>query len=196
MLTIAWDVDDVLNDFTRTWFETHWLPEHPACSLSYQAMAQNPPAALLGVSLDEYRASIDAFRLSEKFTRMVPSREVGEWFRVHGASFRHLALTAVPLTTASASAGWVMRHFGSWIRTFHVVPSPRKTDTAPSYDRSKKDFLKWFGKVDIFVDDSEENLVGCDALGVRGIVFPRPWNKSLWTVAQTLHSLGETASCK
>ena len=35
MLTIAWDVDDVLNDLMGAWLKDAWLPAHPECTLAY-----------------------------------------------------------------------------------------------------------------------------------------------------------------
>lgn len=194
MLTLAWDVDDVLNDLMRTWLETHWLPAHPGCSVRYEEIVRNPPSEILGVSLEDYLASLDVFRLSGDFERMPPSKEVLGWFSTYGHLFRHIAVTAVPLKAASVSAAWVMRHFGPWIRTFHVVPSPRKTDDIPLYDGSKQDFLRRLGGVDYFIDDSEENISGREELGAQGILFPRPWNRSLMTITQTLGTLTEASS--
>ncbi len=50
MKTIVWDIDDVLNDLTRAWFETAWLPAHRECRLTYEELKVNPPHELLGTS--------------------------------------------------------------------------------------------------------------------------------------------------
>ena len=42
MKTIAWDVDDVLNDCMRTWFERTWLPAHPGCAVGLRATRGEP----------------------------------------------------------------------------------------------------------------------------------------------------------
>ncbi|HOW58280.1 MAG TPA: hypothetical protein PLO78_00990 [Candidatus Omnitrophota bacterium] len=194
MITIAWDVDDVLNDLMRVWFDEKWKIEHPECGVQYETITKNPPPELLGISLEEYRASLDEFRLSGKYKELTPVAEVLKWFEACGHLFRHIAVTAVPIKAASVSADWVMCHFGTWIRTFHMVPSPRKTDSIPQYDQNKIDFLKWFGKVDVFMDDCEANIVGCAQAGIKGIVFPRPWNGNRSTVSQVLHSLGSLPS--
>ncbi|MBU6392007.1 MAG: hypothetical protein KGQ83_07190 [Planctomycetes bacterium] len=177
MLTIAWDVDDVLNDLMRSWFEQQWSPDHPECTLRYEDIKENPPHELLGVSSAEYLCSLDKFRLSEGFQNIPPVLEVMEWFLEHGASFRHIVVTATPLIAAPASAAWVMRHLGEWIRTFHFIPSKRQDKDIPKYDESKADFLKWLGRADVFVDDNEENLEGVEKLGMKCILIPRPWNR-------------------
>jgi 5'(3')-deoxyribonucleotidase len=175
--TIAWDVDDVLNDLMQSWFEQKWLTDHPECAMLYEDIAENPPARLLNTSLDRYLRSLDEFRLSYMYQQMFPVKEVMNWFVKNGSSFRHIALTAVPLIAASASAQWVFNHFGAWIRTFHFVPSKREGEEAQEYDNDKGDFLKWIQKVDVLVDDSLTNIKAAESAGIKGIILPRPWNK-------------------
>ncbi|MFC1957444.1 hypothetical protein ACFLX0_01310 [Chloroflexota bacterium] len=189
MKTIAWDVDDVLNDLMRTWLERFWMPAHPDCPIGYEQVSENPPHSLLGVSLPEYQASLDDFRLSESAKEMPPVPEVLAWFQRHGVSFRHMALTATPLSTAPTSAAWVMRHFGRWIRSFHVVPSPRQGEHLPAYDQSKEDFLRRWHEVDILVDDNPLSVAVAQALGIQTILWPRPWNQSRLTLAEALAAL-------
>ena len=189
MRTIAWDVDDVLNDLMRSWLEQRWLPSHPNCSLRYEDIVENPPHRLFGVSLDEYLTSLDAFRLSGAAGRLPPVAAVLAWFHQYGEHFRHIALTATPLCSVPVSAGWVTRHFGPWIRSFNFVPSKREGECIPMYDRTKSDYLRWWGKVDILVDDSAVNVEAARALGIRAILMPRPWNQSRLTIAETLEYL-------
>lgn len=138
--TIAWDVDDVLNDLMREWFTRAWLPAHPRCMVTYDALSANPPHEILGATREEYLRSLDAFRLQHARS-LAPSAIVRAWLEANGTRYRHLALTATPLHTAPISAAWVMEHFGRWIRTFAVIPSPRAFDTSPKYDASKSDYL-------------------------------------------------------
>ena len=189
MKTIAWDVDDVLNDLMQTWFEHHWLSAHPECLVSYDRISENPPYSLLGVSLSEYLASLDEFRLSAIAREMSPVPEVLAWFRQYGEHFRHIALTATSLHGAPASAAWVMRHFGRWLRSFHVIPSPREGEQIPAYDRTKEDFLRWYGRVDILIDDNPFNVAAAQALDIQTILIPRPWNQSRLTLAEALDAL-------
>jgi len=191
--TIVWDVDDVLNALMRTWFDRWWVPSHPDCPIGYDQISGNPPHELLGVSRSEYLASLDDFRLSEIAREMAPVPEILTWFRQYGDRFRHVALTAAPLRTAPASAAWVMRHFGRWIRSFHVIPSPRQGEQIPVYDQSKEDFLRWWGKGDILVDDSPLNVTSAQSLGIRAVLMPRPWNQSQLTLGETLAVLTRLA---
>lgn len=187
--TVIWDVDDVLNDMMRTWFERAWLPHHPECPLVYDQITENPPHVLLGVTLQEYLASLDQFRFSRIAREMSPLPETMEWFQLHGAHFRHMALTAAPIPASPVSAAWVMHHFGRWIRSYHVVPSARHHRTSPAYDLTKGDFLRWLGKGDIFVDDSIQNVDAAKSLGFRVLLMPRPWNGSPMTIPEALESL-------
>jgi len=189
MLTIVWDVDDVLNDLMKTWFERCWVPSHLDCPMSYNEMFENPPHGLLGVSKSEYLASLDEFRLSEIAREMMPVPEVLAWFHQYGDHFRHIALTTTPLRTAPVSAAWVMHHFGRWIRSFHLVPSPRQGEQIPVYDQSKEEFLRWWGKGDILVDDSPSNVALAQALGIQGVIIPHPWNQSQLTLTEVLDVL-------
>lgn len=179
MLTIAWDVDDVLNHLMRSWFEA-WRGDRPACAVRYEDLRQNPPEALLGISRVAYLRSLDRFRL-ERFATLAPDPAVLSWFHRHGHRFRHLAITATPLVSAPASAAWVMRHFGSWIRSFNVVPSPRDDEDFPAHEASqgptsKGEMLAQLGRIDVLVDDDPHNLAGAQAVGILGVLMPRPWN--------------------
>ena len=188
MRTVVWDVDDVLNDLMYQWFMRAWLPEHPDCRTEYTGLSENPPHAALGVAREEYLASMDAFRKTNAGIHLTPNAEVLEWFAAHGSRFRHIALTARPLETAPEVAAWVMRHFGAWIRCFGVVPT-RPGEGIPMYDRGKGDFLRWLGKGDVFVDDTEENLKQAGELGFKTLTWPQPWNSSKQSSARTLAKL-------
>jgi hypothetical protein len=175
--TVVWDVDDVLNDLTRAWFEAWWrpLPGTPE-GLRYEDLTENPPCSLLGVTKADYLESLDAFRRSPEAERLQPEPEVLAWFREHGSRCRHVALTAVPLCAAGCSARWVFSHFGSWIRTFSLVPSPRGGVTAPTYDGDKIQHLGWLQRGDVLVEDQPVTVRDASAIGIPGVLMPRPWN--------------------
>ncbi len=154
MSLIVWDIDDVLNDLMKVWFEQHWLPCHPECPLRYDKIVDNPPHQLLGISEGEYLESLDEFRASEAARTMRPNPEILDWFQTHGARHRHLALTSRPLASMPAAAEWLFLHFGGYIRTVSVVPS-RLEAGLPAGDVTKGDFLKWLGKDAVLVDDNE-----------------------------------------
>jgi len=186
MKTIAWDVDDVLNDLMLMWFKQKWVVNHRDCRLKYEELIENPPHRLLGVGLNDYLNSLDKYRFSALYQQIEPVKEVIGWFSKYGNRVRHIALTAVPLNAAPASSQWVFRHFGKWIRTFHFVPSKRDRQYIPEYDGDKSSFLKWFSKVDVLIDDSSANISAAEGIGIKGILWPRPWNDSKLTTSETL----------
>jgi FMN phosphatase YigB (HAD superfamily) len=192
MLTIVWDVDDVLNDLMAAWFSEEWLPVHPECALCYADLRENPPHRVLGIEKREYLASLDSFRLSPKASAMKPNAAIIEWLRRYGGQYRHVALTARPLESAPAAAEWLFRHFGIFFRCFGLVPS-RLDASEPVYDRNKADFLQWFRQADFFIDDSEDNVAAVRALGVKCLLFPQPWNGSPHTAGEVLKVLTEQA---
>ncbi len=102
-VTIVWDRDDVLNDLTRCWLEEWWKPAHPTCKACYADLTENPPHRVLGVSLEEYLASLDEFRLCDQAAEMDPVPEVSAWFKQYGHLHRHMVLTATSLDTAPAA---------------------------------------------------------------------------------------------
>jgi len=192
VLTFVWDIDDVLNDLMQSWFAEEWLPAHPECRVTYSGLLQNPPHRVLGISIEEYFASLDAFRLSEKARRMQPNLSILQWFQAHGARHRHMALTARPLETTPPLAEWLFRHFGSYLRNFGVVPT-RIANGAPRYDNDKGDYLRWFGRADCLIDDSEENIAAARSLGIGSVLYPQPWNSGTATVDDTLRRLAALA---
>lgn len=189
MLTIAWDVDDVLNDLMYTWLEEWWKPKNTDCVLNYENLSENPPHRLLGVQQSDYLRSLDAFRMSGNYDRLQPNSAVLAWFKKHGDTYRHMALTAVPRVAVAKSASWVFKHFGDWIRTFHFVPSPRPEDIPTPYESSKTSYLKWLNRIDIYIDDHEGNIKDVNSTGIRTLMLSRPWNLGTMTLNEILNYL-------
>lgn len=187
--TIVWDVDDVLNDLMYLWLEKGWKEAHPECTVRYEDLKENPPHGILGIGFEEYTTSLDRYRTQGPYLDLNPVVQVKDWFVNGGGIHRHIALTSVPLHAAHVSAQWVYRHFGTWIRTFHVVPAPRGCRPAPNYDGDKTDFLKWLGKVDMFIDDTQKNVDGAKAAGIHAVLMPRPWNRSRETIPEILERI-------
>ncbi|MDD5664401.1 MAG: hypothetical protein PHT71_09100, partial [Victivallaceae bacterium] len=113
---IVWDVDDVLNNLTYEWFDEFETLNRTG--ITYEKLSENPPDRLLGISRESYLESLDDFRM-RRITSLKPVEETMQWFIRHGNKFRHAALTATPFRCAPASAQWVIKHYGNWIRTFH-----------------------------------------------------------------------------
>lgn len=172
---VIWDIDDVLNSFMLEWFCSYKATS--GCILNYENLSKNPPHDLLGISKQEYLNSLDLFRKSS-FSKLKPREEVLKWFQEKGEEFQHVALTAIPFNSVSFSAEWCMKHFGKWIRSFNYVPSAREGEKIPEYFKTKKDFLANFGKVDLFIDDNEDNIRDAQSLGIKTILFPAPWNSN------------------
>jgi hypothetical protein len=184
--TIAWDIDDVLNNLTRAWFELAWLPVHPDCPIAYDGLKVNPPHDLLGISRAEYHRSLDQFRLSPEAASMAPDKALLVWFAEHGDRYRHIAVTARPRATVIPALRWLLHHFGEWFQTFAFIPSERPGQSLKQPDRTKGDFLAWLGKADFFIDDSAENCLAAQELGISSYVVSQPWNRSDLTVSDVL----------
>jgi FMN phosphatase YigB (HAD superfamily) len=175
-MTIVWDVDDVLNDLMREWFEGVGRGLATVGDVTYDGLTANPPEAALGIARETYLASLDHFR-ETRYRSLAPLAESVSWFERNGARAHHVALTAVPAQAAHLSAEWLVRHYGRWIRTFAFAPSRAAGVSRPDA-ATKTEYLRWLGKGDVFVDDREENVAAAEALGCRGVVMPRPWNSA------------------
>jgi len=189
MKTLAWDVDDVLNSLMRAWFDDLRNNQAREIKIGYDQLVENPPHALLGMTLNQYLGSLDAFRLSGRYAQLEPNREILNWFNAHGHCCRHLALSAVPLVAAPVSSAWVLKHFGRWIRTFAFVPSKRAGEKIPEYDHSKADFIGRHGKIDILLDDNPEHIEQAVQIGIKGMLITQPWNGGKLKLPETLASL-------
>jgi hypothetical protein len=191
MKVIMWDVDDVLNDLMGEWFRKSWLPKHPECVLGYEGITRNPPQELLGVTRKEYLTSLDEFRLSS-FRDLEPLVEMREWFALHGHKARHIVVTSVPIQSSSRSAEWVFTHFGRWIHSFNIVPSPRSDDPPGLGATTKADYLRaTFSRVDLVVEDNPETLESMKRQGIETVTIPRPWNGAQGTLGGALSLLSQ-----
>jgi hypothetical protein len=99
-----------------------------------------------------------------------------------------MVLTARPLESAPHVSEWVFRHFGDYVRSVAVVPL-RLNPGVPEYDRTKEDYLRWFGRADILIDDCPENIQAAEGLGMRGLLYPQPWNGKLRSEADAMAQL-------
>ncbi len=169
---VAWDVDDVLNSLMQRWFDQH---QSEFVGVEYGMLRENPPHRILGISREEYLASLDQFR-QEEYADLEPRPEVLDFLREHGERFRHIATTATPRRFAAISAAWVMEHFGDWIRGFTMVPSSRADWVVPTYATEKGELLSMFNGRVVLVDDSIGNLTSARIAGFDAIAFPAPWN--------------------
>ena len=188
MKTIVWDLDDVLNQFTREWFARQWKHEHPETLLRFEDLRSNPPLPELGVPLDTYLQSLDRFE-RDIAPWIAPRPDLLEWFVENGERFHNVVLTARPIASAASAAAWVFTHFGRWVLGFHCVPSPRGDDDSPRYDLSKDDVLWRFEKVDYFVDDSRENVEAARSIDIPSLLFPQPWNPEAHPLPELLAEL-------
>lgn len=187
MKVIMWDVDDVLNDLMGDWFSLSWLPAHPNCTLKYSGMTKNPPHELLGVTKSEYLDSLDAFRQSS-FKELKPLPEMLEWFSLYGNKAEHRVVTAVPTNASHYSAEWVFRHFGTWIHSFNIVPSPREGQEDHGV-KSKSEYIRTFSRVDLVVEDNLDTIRSMKELGIETVTIPRPWNSASGTLAESLRAM-------
>ncbi len=189
MKTLAWDVDDVLNSLMRAWFDDLRTKSIRKINLVYDQLSVNPPHELLGMTLNQYLDSLDAFRLSGRYEQLEPNGEILNWFNTHGHCCRHMALSAVPLAAAPVSSAWLLRHFGKWIRTFTFVPSSRAGEKIPEYDRSKAEFIRRHGKIDVLIDDNPEHINQAEQIGIQGMLITQPWNGGKLALSEVLTSL-------
>lgn len=188
MKTIAWDVDDVLNNLMFDWFTKHWKNNNPS-DVEYKDLIQNPPHQVLNITKDSYLASLDEFRSYKYYQSLKPGKDISDWFDKYGSRARHIVITAVPYTKVDLSAAWVLKHLGKWIRSFNYVPSFRRNFEIPVYDNSKKEFLSWFNKVDILVEDNAKNCVDAESIGINTFLVNQPWNDSRMNIQEVLDNL-------
>lgn len=190
MKLIVWDIDDVLNDLLKCWFEE--FKESAGLTIDYEDILKNPPHEILGLSKQEYLARLDAFRMSEKGRNLTPNRQILEWLRKHGSGFRHMALTARPRQSMPMLSEWLFRHFGDWIRTVSFVPSFRQGENLPEYDLSKAAFLNWLDRADFFIDDMPENVEAAASVGIAAFAYPQPWNERPLTAEEIFDNLSKS----
>lgn len=178
-----------MNNLMKEWFEKCYLKSQNS-SIVYKDITENPPHKILGLTLHDSQKSLDKFRL-ESYLLLKPIKEVSIWFQNYGHLYQHIVLTSVPVKFAHLSAQWVFKNFGTWIRSFNIVPTKRLDIEAPLYHQSKVEFLNWFGKGDLFIDDNKENLDAVESETIQTLLFPRPWNKNQLSFQETLERIND-----
>jgi hypothetical protein len=172
VLTLIWDVDDVLNDLMKQWAKALRIP--------YAYLRSNPPHEILGMRLPEYLESLDKFR--ECGVRLTPNPRIRAWLSRHGLLVRNVALSSVPTKFRNSMDLWIFENFGQWIKSFIVAPGPRG---APD----KREALSWFGLDCVLIDDLSRHVETAKELGLRSELWPQPWNESALSERETLARL-------
>ena len=176
MITIAWDVDDVLNNLTEAWLKDY--NERCGFGYKYEDLTQNPPCKLLKLSHSEYIDLLDSFRLSEKAKNLDANLKILKWMKQYSGKFSHIALTATSAHTAHNSAFWVLKNYGQYIHSYNIIPAKRNYTIATRY-KTKKDFLLAHEDVKILVDDNIQNIEEANSCGVKAYLLKQPWNNGL-----------------
>ena len=193
MQTIAWDVDDVLNDLMRVWLDLWWVPSNPQPQVRSAARGKNPPHDLVGTTLMEYQSSLDSFRLWVFFRRMEPIADVRSWSHLprRPVSSHRIDRRPAPLTTGLGGVG--DPSLRALIRGFHFVPSLRHGEDLPTYDLTKGEYFRRVAHVDVIIDDNRDHVDDARRSGLKAVLFPRPWNRCKSTVPEALDELAKLA---
>lgn len=189
MLTIAWDVDDVLNNLMQAWLED--FCEQKNIEFQYENIVTNPPNELLNISLAEYHTSLDEFRKSKKALYLEPNPQILNWMEKNEGKYKHISLSATSSETAKYGAFWVMKNFSKWINSYNIVPSYRTGENFVRQNETKKDFLQWMNVVDILVEDNQKNYEDAKSLGIKSFLVTRPWNKGGQSIEEILEELNK-----
>ena len=176
MITIAWDVDDVLNNLTECWLK--YYNSNNNTSFDYNDITKNPPHEILNISFEKYIESLDEFRMSEYAQQLVPNQDILDFMDKHKDRFNHIALTATSAHTAYNSSYWVLKNFYKYVFSYNVVPAKRDYLTYSNYS-DKKSFLQQHSDVKILIDDSIKNVEDANSIGVKAYLLKRPWNEGM-----------------
>jgi len=183
---IIWDVDDVLNCLMEFWLN-HWNQGNNS-NISLKDIKENPPHEILGITKETYFTSLDEFRNSESGKYVLANSILMNWFEGHGNKFKHVACTARPIETMPNQAWWIYYNFGQWINTVHAAGAVR--DSKIDYQTGlKADFISYIDTEVIFIDDNEENINAVSKIGTETILYPQPWNNSVYSEEEFIEEL-------
>lgn len=176
IITIAWDVDDVLNNLMDVWLD--YYNSIFQTDYSFGQLVENPPNKILNISSKEYTKLLDEFRLSNFAKDLSPNLEIKHWMLQNIGKYRHIALTSTSAHTSFNSASWVFKNFYECIYSYNLVPAKRDYAIDLPY-LSKKDFLSENNHVKILVDDNIKNIEDACSVGVKGFLLKKPWNDGM-----------------
>ena len=194
MKTIAWDVDDVLNECMRTWLKPRGCPPIRAgrspTRKSWRIRRAASSAARGGIS-----------RLARRVPPVGPPGRCSRFRRsCIGSSSTARSCGTWPSAPCHCrrpiSAAWVFCHFGRWIRSFHFFP--RRTRANPALRSLERRGVATMGN-DRRVGGRQSRQFGLrQTFGNRTFCFPRPWNQGprassrfsmSWQIGGRLHCL-------
>jgi uncharacterized HAD superfamily protein len=172
MITIAWDIDCTLNDYILEILK--YINYHRGTNFQLNDTTHYNLTKCLPFQEKEIWGYLDNFKLEGKYILLKPNSEILQWLKKYGDNFHHIALTACSVKTASISAQWLFTYLGNWFRGFYFVPSNRD-EKHIEYDKNKIEWLKRH-KVDIYIEDNEDNYLQAKKLGIECYLIKQPWN--------------------
>ena len=147
MLTIVWDVDDVLNDLMSAGSRRRGSRRIRSRPLAYCRYHGESAASRAGRRAAEYLESLDSFRASDRARancRPIPRCSTGcaRYGPRVSATWRYGASAGERARTRPSGCSAISETTSA---CFGVVPS-RLAAGVPAYDRDKGEFLEWFGR--------------------------------------------------
>lgn len=175
MKTICWDVDNVLNNLIEEWLIYYkYVNLGKYDHIKFNQLLHYNLYNSLNITEKEFIESLDYFTINY-YKTLKPNKVILNWFTLYGHLTHNIVLTAFPLRYIEISAQWVLKYYGQWIRSYAFTPLEIREDTI-IYDKTKSDYINRMGNIDIFIEDSEKNILNSQA--TNNLILKRPWNNS------------------
>lgn len=180
MLNIAIDIDDTLNNLMQVWLLHYNLQR--GTLFKFEDLKVNPPHEILGITKKDYINNLDKFKINY-YNKVIVNKKFWWWFDINGTKANFIAITSTSMETVSESSKWLFNCFGEWIRNYVVIPNHTDKYHEYKYFQSKAQWMDWFGKVDIYIDDNEKSIKQVNEIcpKVKTICIKQPWNSGLET---------------
>lgn len=171
--TIGIDIDDVLIDFTKRFYEYH--NRTYGTRVRFEDIHTFGIGRVLGIG-EQSVDRIHEFYASEDFVNLPPVEGAVEAVILLSQSRRLIAVTSRPKSIEPQTVASLDKYFPGIFQDVVLLDSLNLQYSGGSVEGIKLMVCQKLG-IEILIDDHEENLRGAGRFDIRAFLFRRPWNK-------------------
>ncbi len=172
-MKIAVDLDDVLIQFNKGFLDYH----NKKYNTSFDMVSDRPFRydEFLGISVEEVVVRVVDFYKSSEFMKLKPMDFSQESVNKLVKNNKLIILTSRPPDMRGLTEVWTKKYFGN---VFEEIILTGQFDLSANKKEITKSAVCEEKDVSLFIDDAVHYIEEVSRIGVKCLLFDRPWNKS------------------